>query len=130
MAKLNEDLKMKFSIISAIGVLCCIAQTSVFAAPVGYITFYNASDKNVTAQVSSFGSFTLSSNQRRDVAYSSLNQICSSNPSHCRAQFYVNNKHAGSATINATTGQLVNLNLSMKVRTAKSENVLRSVIIK
>lgn len=124
---------MKFAILSAIGILFCIGQTSLFAAniPVGYITFYNASVNKITAQVSSFGKFTLSSNERKDVAYSSLNQICSSNPSQCRAQFYVNDRPAGTATINAMTGKLVNMNLNMNVRTAKSqENVLRSVTIK
>lgn len=111
------------------------SSSTVLAAsyPDGEIIFYNASDDLITAQVSSssFGKFTLSANEQKNVAYSSLMQVCSSNPTNCKAHFYVNNVPAGSATINALTGKLVKMNLSMNIATAKNaQQVLRRVVIK
>lgn len=107
-----------------------ISQINAFAAPAGDIVLTNASNKTVTAQVISYGSFNLAANEHRNIPYSSLEQICSSNPTDCTARFYVDNKPIGSATINTVTGKLKNVNLSMKVRTGKSQNILRTVTIK
>ncbi len=89
----------------------------------------NASNNTITAAISSFGKFNIAANQQKNVSYSTLEQVCSANPAHCTAQFYVNSQPAGSATINTVTGQLVNMSLTMKVHTAKSQHVLRSVVI-
>ena len=97
--------------------------------PIEYITFYNASDSDVTAQVSPFAKFTLGSNERRNVAYSTLRQACSANPSYCIARFYVNNASVGSATINSITGKLVNMNLALKVNVSKTKNMVSGVTI-
>lgn len=96
----------------------------------GDIRFYNASKHEVTAQVSTMGKFTLAANQSRNVPYSSLRQACSSTPTHCKADFYVNDTHAGSATLNAVSGKVLRMNLMMKVHTAKGpQQILRSVTI-
>lgn len=121
----------KLSILLAIFCSVFLFQTRVLASdhPEGIITFYNASDNEVTAKVSAVGKFTLAANERKDVSYSTLSYACSDNPTSCRAQFYVNDQPAGSATIDVTAGKVVNMNLSMKVKTQKQENVLRTVVI-
>lgn len=125
---------MRFSLFSVFfcAIFFLVGQSPVLAAkyPNGDITFYNTSDNYVTAEVSAFGKFTLATNEKKIVAYSSLAQVCSANPTNCRAHFYVNNTPAGAATINVVTGELVNMKLSMKVHTSKGhQNILRSVII-
>jgi len=124
---------IKFFSLAIISSLFILGQTVGFAYPDGDITFYNASGNNVTAQVSSssYGKFTLASNQSRSIAYSSLSAACSASPTRCRANFYVNDAPAGYATLNTVTGKVVSVNLSMKVRTARGDqNVLRAVVIK
>ena len=110
-----------------------LCQNFAFASdhPDGEVVFYNATSNPVTAQVSTFGKVTIAANESKNVAYSTLSQACSANPTNCKAKFYVNDMPAGYATLNVVTGKLVNINLSMKVRTAKGpQQVLRSVVIK
>lgn len=122
---------MKRSLFSFILSSILFSQISLAAErPAGDITFYNASQKNVTAKVSHFGQFTLEKNESKSVSYSTLAQICSGNTTKCTAYFYVNNAPVGSATINAETGKLTHMNLAMKVKTVKNQQILRSVIIK
>lgn len=98
--------------------------------PDGNIMFYNASNKTITAQVSSFGKVNISAKEGKAIKYSSLSQLCSGHAKTCTAQFYVDNTPAGSATINVETGRLVEMNLLLKVRTTKGpQQVLRSVVI-
>ncbi len=98
--------------------------------PGGDIRFYNASNKTVTAQVSTFGKINLSPKEQKTIKYSSLVQVCSGHTNTCTAKFYVNDNPAGSATINVETGRLVNMKLLMKVQTTNgSQQVLRSVVI-
>lgn len=104
---------------------------SVFAndLPDGNINFHNASNKNVTAQVSSVGKFNIAANESKSVSYSTLAQVCPQ--TNCTAHFYVDNTPAGTATINISTGKLVSSNLvNLKVHTAQSAQVLRTVVIK
>lgn len=98
--------------------------------PAGDITFYNASNKTVTAQVSSFGKINISAKEEKTIHYSTLSAACSGHARACKADFYVDNTHAGSATINVETGKLVRVNLTMKVHTTHGpQQVLRSVVI-
>lgn len=97
--------------------------------PQGEISFHNASNKNITAQVSTFGKFHLAANEQKTVSYSTLAQACSPNPTQCTAQFYVNNTPVGIAIINVKTGKLMSMKLSIKVHTVKEQKVLRSVVI-
>jgi hypothetical protein len=120
---------MKLFSSSTVASLFFMTSVPVLAAPTGDITFHNASGKNITAQVSTFGKFNLAANEQKNVKYSTLAQACSSNPTQCTAHFYVDDAPAGTATINAETGKLVNMNLRMKVQTSKSQQVLRSVTI-
>ncbi len=124
---------MKISLISRV---CCmvfslIGSGFVFAGdyPQGEITIHNATNKNITAEVSSSGKFKLTPNAQKSVSYSTLAQVCSPNPTQCRAQFYVNDAPVGSAVINVKTGKLMSVNIPMKVRTVKEQQVLRSVVI-
>lgn len=118
------------------GLLCSICfmayQTTALAAqsPEGGITIYNASNHNVTAQLSSHGAVTLPSNATRSVSYSSLARACAANPTNCVAYFYIDNKFVGSAIINVLTGKLVKKALAMKVAMSVSQNILRTVVIK
>jgi hypothetical protein len=123
---------MKSVILSLFCSLFVLGQGVAMAAySNGSITFYNASPYPVSAQINPYGSITLGSKQGRAIPYTALQQICSANLTSCRANFYVNNRNAGSATINTLTGRLVNIHTSMKVVTSKnSQNQLRSVIIK
>ncbi len=108
-----------------------LSQNIVLAHPTGDITFYNASHRPIAAEVNGFGKVTLGAKEVKNVAYSTLSQACSSTPTNCKTQFYVNNAPAGSATINVNTGRVVHMNLAMKVRTAKGpQQVLRTVVIK
>lgn len=102
---------------------------SALASPPGNLVIHNASDKTISAQVSNYGKFDIAANEQKSVAYSTLEYACSATPTHCTARFYVDNRPAGSAMINAVTGKLVYVKLGMKVRTAKSNQVLRSVVI-
>lgn len=98
--------------------------------PEGNITFYNASNKTITAQVSSFGKVNISAKEGKVIKYSSLSQLCSGHAKACTAEFYVNNSPAGTATINVETGRIVKINLMMKVRTTEGpQQVLRRVVI-
>lgn len=109
------------------------AYTTTFAAqhPEGDIVFRNASSNQITAQVSTFGKFNLAANEQKNVTYSALSQACSANPTNCKANFYINNTQAGTATINTVTGKVVNMNLAMRVSVSKGDNhVVRSVILK
>lgn len=123
---------MKFSIFFC-SIFFLITQNLALAAtehPEGDIIFYNASNHNVTAQISTFGKVTLATNEKRNIAYSSLSQVCYANPTNCKADFYVDNTPAGSATINVKTGKVVDMKLAIKVHTVKGDkNVLRSVVI-
>lgn len=97
--------------------------------PDGSINFYNASNKNVTAQVSSVGKFNIAANESKSVSYSTLAEVCPE--TNCTAHFYVDNTPAGTATINVSTGKLISTKLvNLKVHTAQSAQVLRSVVIK
>lgn len=100
-----------------------------FAAPEGDLVIHNSSDKTVTAQVSTFGKFNIDANDQKNVSYSTLERVCSPAPNNCIAHFYVDDKHVGSARIDATTGKLITMHLNMKVHTAKSNQVLRQVVI-
>lgn len=121
---------MKFNLLSiSCAVFLALMAQSVFAAPAGNIVIHNASDDTITAQISSFGKFDLAANQQKNVSYRALAYACSPNPENCTARFYVDNKQVGSAMINAVTGKLVYMKVSMKVRTAKSDQVLRGVVI-
>src|SRR5205085_1059304 len=97
--------------------------------PPGEISFHNATNKNITAQVSTFGKFQLTANQQKTVSYSTLAQACSPNPTQCTAQFYVDNTPVGTAVINVKTGRLMSMKLPMKVHTVKEQQILRSVVI-
>ena len=124
---------MKFSIfLMALCSVYILGQNVALASesPDGSITFHNATQDNVTAQVSALGKVTLAANETKDVAYSSLLQACSSNPTNCKAEFYINNVPAGFATLNVVTGKVVNMNVQMKVKTSKgSQQILRRVVI-
>jgi hypothetical protein len=114
-------------------VLLLAAQSVAFAAdhPDGEIVFRNASSNQITAQVSTFGKFNIAANEQKNVSYGTLSQVCSANPTNCKANFYINNTHAGTATINTVTGKVVDMNLAMKVRIAKGDQqVVRSVTLK
>ena len=109
-------------------------QTTVFASnfPDGALVIHNASQKQVTASVSSVGQFQLESNEKKSVTYQLLAFVCAATPTHCLAHFYVDRKPAGSAIINTVTGKLVKMKKLpvMKVRMIQgSQNVLRSVVI-
>lgn len=108
-----------------------MSSTTALAAehPTGDIVIYNTSSKNITAEVGGFGKFDLAANGQQSVPYDSLAEACSNNPTHCTAQFYVENTPVGFATINTSTGKLVSMKLSMKVRTSQDQQVLRSVTI-
>lgn len=123
---------MKLSIYS----ICCFMFSFFFlsnialAAPVGDIQFHNASNKNISAQVSTFGKFQLAANEHKTVSYNALSQACSANLTKCTAKFYIEDKPAGTATINVITGKLVSMRLLMKVHTSKGpQQVLRSVVL-
>ena len=95
----------------------------------GSINIHNASSKDVTAEVSTFGRVSIAPNQSKNVSYTTLGHICPSQ-TKCIARFYVDNNPVGSATINLETGKLISMNvIKFKVRTAESEQVLRSVVI-
>ena len=124
-------MKALFLTSAAIFALCML-KISLAAnySPVQFITFYNASVNNITAQIGSFTKFTLAAYEKKIVAYSTLRQACSDNPTHCKAYFYVNNVPAGSAIIDTISGKILNMNLSFKVRTLHFQNMLHSVTIK
>jgi hypothetical protein len=121
-------MNFKFLSASAI-ILSYLFATSIWAAPEGDLIIHNSSENKVTAQVSTFGKFNIEANAQKNVAYRSLELACSPNPTQCTAQFYINDKPAGSAVINASTGKLIAMNLQMKVHTTQNQRVLRSVVI-
>ena len=123
------------SLFLAIAVTFCVLPTLVLASdyPLGDLLIYNASNKTVTAQISdgAFSKVNISAKEQKNVSYSTLSKVCSSTPTRCTAQFYVDDVPAGSATINTITGKLVHLNLvKVKAITSESQHVLRSVVIK
>ena len=108
-----------------LGISSCFADTY----PQGGIVFHNASNKTVTAEVTSIGKIKLAAQEEKDVSYSTLSHVCSSNPTHCVTRFYANDMPVGYATINAKQGKVVNMNILMKVNTTQDQKVLRSVTI-
>lgn len=110
-------------------------QSTAFASnttscPQGDVTFYNNSGKPVTAEVSNVGKVTIAASDSQTVSYSTLSEACYPNTTNCRADFYVNNKPVGYATLNVVEGKVVSMKLAMKVATSKGpEQVLRSVVI-
>jgi hypothetical protein len=122
---------MKLNIISSIScaLFSAFITQQAIAAPDGAIMLHNASANTITAQVSTFGKFSLAANEYKNVAYQLLAQACSPNLSRCTAQFYVNNKPVGTATINVMTGKLIHMALAIKVRVAKDQQILRSIVI-
>lgn len=124
---------MKLSLITRVFFMISslIASGFVFAGeyPQGEISFHNATNKNITAQVSTFGKFQLTANEQKTISYSTLAQVCSSNPTQCTAQFYVDNMQVGTAVINVKTGKLMSIKIPMKVHTIKEQKILRSLVI-
>ena len=128
---------MRFKLYNLYSILCAIIILSIsslaFASdgyPAGDIKFYNASNKTITAQVSSFGKIDISAKEQKSIKYSSLSEVCSGHVKSCTAEFYVDNSPAGSATINVETGKVVRANLSMKVHMTKGpQQELRAIVI-
>lgn len=126
MKTIKRLVNLGVSLTLSLGTCAAFADTY----PQGDITFHNASQKVITAEITSIGKVNLPANKDYNVSYKSLNKICSTSPKSCTAQFYVNDMPAGSATINAVTGKLVAMKLQREVATTKEQNVLRRVVIK